>query len=261
MPQIIIVTGHENVADKTSSTGWRTRAYARVVDQVADIGDQETVWTGDLRWSNADPEGRFEVAWVGPHGLRIADREHGNAIARARKAVVNMRAAIELAEDGHVTQVWDKDAQAWVDVRTPASEDELAAGLAAMDAIDDARARLDSAMTRQIDGSTAAAELAALRAKRAAEKAAQAAAGAVDALPNSMQELVWALQRKRPSMSVGVKMDGDLMWDGGFGYKSAAMYQIKPHLAALRPHFDTWLASETDAARATAVRKFLGAAI
>src|SRR5690554_1324552 len=80
----LIVTGIENVPDRSSRTGWSQRAYARKVSSIDKIEDKESIWSGELRWTDGDPEGRFDAGWMGPHGLILSDRQHELALGAAR---------------------------------------------------------------------------------------------------------------------------------------------------------------------------------
>jgi hypothetical protein len=218
----IIVVGRENVPDRTSRTGWKERAYARKVSSVDMIEDRESVWSGELRWTDGDPEGRFDAGWMGPHGLIFSDRAAEMEIAALRSQIAAFIAAIKLAETGHKSQEWDDVTQEWVMVSTPATDGELAAGLEAMDGIEAARAELDAAQVRQIDGSEHAAALDALREQRAAEKAAAAKAGNMDALPSKIKDLIACL--KGDGM-VGVSVDRSLYWQVQYRPTYRAYYQ------------------------------------
>ncbi|MFA7168850.1 MAG: hypothetical protein WC096_08115 [Sphaerochaetaceae bacterium] len=234
---LIIVTGIENVPDRSSRTGWSQRAYARKVSSIDKIEDKESIWSGELRWTDGDPEGRFDAGWMGPHGLILSDRQHELALGAARADLRRMEAAIKLAEKGRTSQEWDDVAQEWVTVTTPASDEEVAAGLEAMEAIDGVRSWLESATTRTVDGTEAAEKLAALRDQRKQAKEAEAAgdANAIAELPYKIQDLIAILDGHKDSY-VGVNVQGDLYWKKGSSRsESSGRAGLQPYMAILGP--------------------------
>jgi hypothetical protein len=257
MSLIIIVTGTENVPDRTSRSGWSQRAYARKVSSIDKIEDKESIWSGELRWTDGDPEGRFDAGWMGPHGLILSDRQHELALGAARADLRRMEAAIKLAEKGRTSQEWDDVAQEWVTVTTPASDEEVAAGLEAMEAIDGVREWLESATVRIVDGKETSAQLAALRAQQKKAKEEAAAAGNVDAMPTKVRDLIKILEGCSDSI-IGVRYNGELYWQKGtFGrHYSATKGELRPYIAVLAQKAAGFNRSSWDDAARERFRKF-----
>jgi hypothetical protein len=205
---MIIVTGFYLEPDIYSRQGWSTRAYARVVPSIEGIKDDETVWSGVLNWTPGDPEGRFDSGWMGPHGLIVSDREHEAKLANALADLRRLQEAIKVAEEGHSSQEWDDVTQEWVTIKTPPTDGEIAAGLAAMEAIDGLRKWVEEAQTRTVNGAEAAAQLEALRNQR--QEAKEKGEVDINDFPQKLKSLWVALDH--PERGLRASVYQDLVW-------------------------------------------------
>jgi hypothetical protein len=230
----IIVTGFKNIADPYSPTGYRNQPYARTVKSLSEIEDGEELWSGTLIWTDADPEGRHPSGWKIDHGNRlllvIEDREAAEKISSLREEIKTLEEAVRVAQKGHIKTVWD-DRRGWVDVNFLPSEEEIQKGAEAQEALPKLREGLARAMTRHIDGSKYAQELADLRAQKRAQKEAAARAGDVSAMPWEVKHLVACL---KGGGYVTVNVAGDLAWQARNGPSLTA----SRHGSLLKPYWE-----------------------
>jgi hypothetical protein len=101
MNNIIVVTGYKDVPDYTKRTGWARQPYARVVSSLSEVSDGEELWTGELTWTDADPEGRHPAGWRIDHNGRlllvIEDREAAEKIYALREEIKAAEKAVHVA--------------------------------------------------------------------------------------------------------------------------------------------------------------------